>query len=183
MPLSTGATWPTLANRTASAADLTAKFEWAEGTRLPMANGVLANNTYDLGETASVWKAGYFNNIVMSGTTFTSVDTCAGRVRAYANVSDNGSTLTANGSWGIDSVLSGGFPGVYTLVLTQYDTGSAYIYKGEIATAINSVTVKCVKDRGLAQTAIWGGETRFRFYDSAGAYIHTNFNYVCVGDD
>lgn len=73
MPLSTGATWPSLANRTASAADVNSKFEWAEGHRYPQINGVLTDNTYGIGNTSSVWDSLYLSgNIVIAGNTVTS---------------------------------------------------------------------------------------------------------------
>jgi len=76
MPLSTGAAWPALANRTASAADLTAKFEWLEGDRLPMSNGILTTSVFDIGASAKSFSKAFFSNgLIIDGNTITSSST------------------------------------------------------------------------------------------------------------
>lgn len=106
MPLTTTATWPTLTNRTASAADVNSKFNWLEGDRLPMNSGALTTGAYDIGSSFSKWGNGYFSShIEVSSATLTSqfVDK---RIRAAAWVfKDSLGTIT---SWAfqISSIIS-----------------------------------------------------------------------------
>ena len=56
-----GTSWPALvAGTKAKASDVESKFDWLEQHLLPMAAGVSADNTYDLGSSTYRWANGYF---------------------------------------------------------------------------------------------------------------------------
>lgn len=128
MPLSTGATWPALANRTASAADVNAKLEWLEGHRLPMDNGALTNGAFDIGTSNYKWNNIHLKELNCTNIHFNSVDSGI-HIRAWGNVNVSGGTLTSLQSFNISSyVYNSGFPGKYEPVVsyTTVSTSTSY---------------------------------------------------------
>lgn len=101
MPLSTGATWPSLLNRTASAADVNAKFEWLEGHRYPHSSGGLTTGAYDVGSASYIWASGYFNSIVLGGVALGS-DVPGKTLDAWAFA--NTGTFTTTAAFNVSSV-------------------------------------------------------------------------------
>jgi len=60
-----GTTWPALtAGEKATASKVEAKFDWIEGSLVPMLGGAKTTGAYDLGEASYCWGTGYINNIV-----------------------------------------------------------------------------------------------------------------------
>lgn len=103
MPLTTTATWPSLVNRTASAADVNNKFAWLEGDRLPMNNGILTTDVYDIGSDDTPWRNGVFSSVVIGGQT-TSVSLRFGKISAWGKITVSGGTVTADGTYGVNSL-------------------------------------------------------------------------------
>lgn len=69
MPLTTTALWPDLvAGRKAKASEVEAKFDWLEGSLLPMSGGNLTNNAYDLGISGNAWRSTWTYSINPTST-------------------------------------------------------------------------------------------------------------------
>ncbi len=96
MPFTTTATWPALANRTASAADVNNKFAWLEGHRYPHSGGIIANNTYDIGSAAYLWNKGIFSTMVVGGETL-GADVPGRTINAWATVDTSTSNPPTRG--------------------------------------------------------------------------------------
>lgn len=65
-----GSSWPTLnAGAKAKASDVEAKFDWIEGSIVPMNGGNQTNNALDLGTSSNKWRTGYFGTSVIISTT------------------------------------------------------------------------------------------------------------------
>jgi len=59
-----GTTWPALtAGEKATASKVEAKFDWIEGSLVPMIGGSKTTGAYDLGEASYCWENGYINKI------------------------------------------------------------------------------------------------------------------------
>lgn len=66
-----GTSWPVLtAGNKNRASEVEAKFDWIEGTFVPMSGGAKTNGAYDLGETGSRWNNGYINHPVVQDARF-----------------------------------------------------------------------------------------------------------------
>jgi hypothetical protein len=58
-----GTTWPVLtAGKKAKASEVEEKFDWIEGTLVPMNAGSKTNSAYDLGESSNYWRYSYIRN-------------------------------------------------------------------------------------------------------------------------
>ena len=92
-----GTTWPVLtAGNKAKGSEVEAKFDWIEGSIIPMNAGSKTNAVYDLGEASYKWRDGYFSrnlyvggaiscaSIVVAGNmSCATIDTGQGLVECY----------------------------------------------------------------------------------------------------
>lgn len=126
MPLSTGATWPALReNFTAAAEDMTSKFEWVEGDRLPMSGGVLTTTVFNIGSSSYNWNTAYFNELNSPSQVFFNVNDGLA-LRAWGRFSVSGGTVTALESNGVSSITYNPiFPGSYTINISNWSLTSA----------------------------------------------------------
>lgn len=140
MPLSTGATWPALANRTASAADVNNKFAWLEGHRLPMVNGLLTTTSQNIGHTLYKWDKGYFDIINFIGASITTLNIGL-PVSAWMKGTTAGGTTTVDASYNISSIVTGS-PHIYNIYYSHsYTTPSNPIC---VATPKGNISINTV---------------------------------------
>jgi hypothetical protein len=138
MPLTTTATWPSLANRTASAADVNAKFEWLEGHRYPHNAGALTTGAYDIGSSSYGWESGYFVSAVIGGGTMPA--DINPRIKVWGSFDVSGGTLTTLESYKVASVqYSSALPGMYTISVNDWGyTSTSFQYCAVCATTRNT---------------------------------------------
>ena len=170
MPLTTTATWPTLTNRTASAADVNSKFNWLEGHRYPMNGGALTTGAFDIGSSAYKWKTAHFNsNVIVDSVTVTS-DTIGGKIGAWGKMSVSGNTLTADGSFNVASIIS--ITGEYIINYATYFTGP--LNPPGIATVRHVDARRMGIDSGQVSVTV---QTR----NLAGTLLDQDFNFIIGG--
>lgn len=110
-----GTTWPSLtAGQIARASDVEAKFDWLEGSLVPMSAGSTTDSAHDIGTTTAYWRTIYANS--MAGTS-------TARTVKFGTLT--AATTTSN------SDVSCEFAGARAIVLprlttTQRDALSAY---------------------------------------------------------
>jgi len=69
-----GTTWPDLiAGEKATASKVELKFDWIEGSLVPMIGGAKTTGAYDLGEASYHWRKGYINSITAVNINTTSM--------------------------------------------------------------------------------------------------------------
>ena len=149
MPLSTGAEWPALRpNFTAAAEDMTAKFEWIQGHRLPMQDGDLTASAFDIGSAAYPWANGYIDRGYLGGTDLElSTGSIEGpmTVRAWAKINHAAGTATAYASFNVATVSAylGGNGIVLVQLVPGMDTSTAFQNPVGAAIAINGGMTMC----------------------------------------
>lgn len=96
-----GSTWPALtAGNRARASDVVSRFQWLEGSLVPMTGGSSTDNAFDLGSTTSRWANLYLGTRLYVGTT-TSMTTTGQNVLATVMIGNNTSpALNIGGSSG-----------------------------------------------------------------------------------
>jgi hypothetical protein len=105
MPLSTGALWPTLRPLgTASAEDMTSKFEWLEGNIYPQTGGIMTTGSHKIGNTSYLWKNGYFNNVSVGDGVLNASNTTGDFIKMFANVTHTYNTITTNDSYNVSAI-------------------------------------------------------------------------------
>lgn len=64
-----GSSWPQLvAGQKAKASEVESKFDWLEGSLVPMNSGATTNAVFDVGTTTAAWRHGYFTGFVAVGS-------------------------------------------------------------------------------------------------------------------
>lgn len=64
-----GSTWPALvAGNKAKASEVESKFDWLEGSLVPMNSGASTDAVFDIGTTTAAWKNAYFTGFVAVGS-------------------------------------------------------------------------------------------------------------------
>ena len=171
MPFSTGATWPALANRTASAADVNNKFEWVEGHRYPHNSGALTTGAYDIGSSAYQWNKAYFSdNLILENTSTITSLFFGGRVASWGMLTYSGGTATANGSFNISSIVTEANSFIITMVNPMENSEVC-----GIATVRGSTNYTGKLNR-------WGAQNKFYVHarDTPGNIVATNINFVLL---
>lgn len=116
MPLTTTAIWPTLTDgKKAKASEVESKFDWLEGTQLPMSGGNLTTGAYDIGSSAYQWRSGFFNHIIING--YTGSSSLTQSLDAWLSIHGTAGSYTIGASYNISSVVSSG-AGLYTVNFT-----------------------------------------------------------------
>lgn len=170
MPLTTTADWPTLTDgKKAKASEVETKFDWLEGSILPMVGGEFTTNTYDIGNTTHNWKTGHFTNLIIGGFTMTAEDVGAA-IDAFAQIESAGS-ITATNPFNVASVVRD-TTGTFTITFTTPFANATYavvanpvVTNGVIATTNNYSTAS----------------VQVILRDTAGALQNVRFNIIAVG--
>ena len=105
MPFTTTATWPALANRTASAADVNSKFNWLEGNRLPMNSGALTTGAYDIGSVLYKWNIFNVNSLIINSFTISTAEFSGKFIKVAGNISHTPTSMTVNWTYGVSSIV------------------------------------------------------------------------------
>ena len=175
MPLTLTASWPSLVDGwRAKASEVESKFDWIEGTQLPMVGGAFTTGVYDLGSSTYKWRAGYFGSLVIGGQTLTANASYGVGVSAWGAFGVTGSTISASDTLGINTITRTGTGQFSVTWTTPFATsGYALVCQGW---RLGSATALCVVN---SQTA--GGAVIYTYTNSSTA-LDINFSIMGVGD-
>ena len=172
MPFTTTATWPALANRTASAADVNNKFAWLEGHRYPHNSGALTTGVYDIGMSAYNWKTGYFNQYVHAGNNTISSSDIDRKVFCCGHINASGASISVDYSYNVSSVVRA-FTGATSIIYTRVN--SIY-WHGVAATPINTTRYFCEGSSGISSASIY-------VYSASGISTDASFTFIIAGEE
>ncbi len=125
MPLTTTTDWPALTDgKKAKASEVETKFDWLEGTLYPMKDGEFTTAAYDVGSATYRWRNGYFQTVVIGGSTLGA--SAVNAPSTWLSLYNSGAGYAIGSSYNVASVVETS-AGAFTISFTT-PYNASYMY-------------------------------------------------------